>query len=71
MLEERKVSRQSFDNLRQELRIRAKDLGISEDMSRAVFEILARLIELLAARGIIDRADVLEFAKIAKRHGRA
>lgn len=35
---------------------------------RAVFEILARLIGPLAWRGIIRSDDVLELAKIAKRH---
>jgi hypothetical protein len=37
---------------------------------RAMSEIIAGLIAILAARGIIDSADVLELAAIAARHER-
>ena len=43
---------------------------MSEDATRAMFEVLARLIRILAARGIIEKQDVLELVKIAKRRGR-
>jgi hypothetical protein len=43
---------------------------MSERDTRAVLEILGRLIEMLAARGIIDQFEVLELAEIAKGHGR-
>lgn len=47
---------------------------MNEERDPAVFEValdvFARLIELLATRGIIDSAEVLELVEIAKRYGR-
>lgn len=40
----------------------------ASNATKAVFAVLARLITILAERGIIDRADVLELIEIAKRH---
>ena len=40
----------------------------ASNATRAISEILGRLIMILAARGIITGADVLELAAIAKRH---
>jgi hypothetical protein len=41
---------------------------MSDPALRAVFQILARLIAILAARGILNPAEVLDLAAIAKRH---
>ena len=47
---------------------------MEESNNAAAFEIaldiFARLIELLAQGGVLDSAEVLELAEIAKRHAR-
>lgn len=42
----------------------------SDQAARAMFDVLAALIEMLAARGIITRTEVLVLAMIAERHER-
>ena len=41
---------------------------LTNTTTRTILEVLAALIELLAARGVIDPDDVLKIAEVSARH---